>query len=639
FANSCGTSLAAGANCTIHGHFAPTTTGAMTAAITITDNAAGSPQSIALTGTGINTTTVSLSATSLPFGNQVVGTTSASQSVTLTNTGVGTLTIGSILVTGTNASAFAFSNSCGTSLAVGANCTIHGHFAPTTAGAMTAAITITDNATGSPQSIALTGTGVTATTVSLSAKSLAFGNVLVGATSSSQSVTLTNTGSTTLTIGSISVTGTGAASFGFGNTCGSSLVAGTNCTIHGHFAPAAAGAYTAAVTITDNATGSPQSIALTGTGVTPTTVSLSATSLSFGSLQVGSTSPSQSVTLTNTGSAALLINSITVTGTNASAFAFSNSCGTSLAAGANCTIHGHFAPTAAGPMTAAITISDTTTNSPQSIALTGTGVTATTVSLNPTSLSFGNQKVGTTSASQSVTLTNTGAAALTITSITVGGTNASAFGFANSCGTSLAVGANCTIHGHFAPAATGPMTAAITLIDSATGSPQSIALSGTGTTVTGLTLPASGALPAATTNVAYTGAINASGGSGSGYQFTVNGTSIPTTGATVSISDGISVSSTGAGTLSISGTPTLTQIVTLTNVTVKDGAGNTAGPDTYTIAVNPPSPLTLEASTALPQATLNVAYSGAISASGGSGMGYAFTVNGTAIPTTGALVA
>jgi hypothetical protein len=131
-------------------------------------------------------------------------------------------------------------------------------------------------------------------------------------------------------------------------------------------------------------------------------------------------------------------------------------------------------------MIAAITISDTTTNSPQSIALKGTGATATTVSLNPTSLSFGNQKVGTTSVSQSVTLTNTGASVLAITSITVTGTNASQFVFANSCGTSLTVGANCTIHGHFAPTAAGAMTAAITLIDSATGSPQSIALSGTG---------------------------------------------------------------------------------------------------------------------------------------------------------------
>jgi hypothetical protein len=85
-----------------------------------------------------------------------------------------------------------------------------------------------------------------------------------------------------------------------------------------------------------------------------------------------------------------------------------------------------------------------------------------------------------TSASQTVVMTNTGTAALTITSIAVTGTNASQFAFANSCGTSLAVGANCSIHGHFAPTALGPATAAITVTDSAVGSPQTITLSGTG---------------------------------------------------------------------------------------------------------------------------------------------------------------
>jgi len=154
-----------------------------------------------------------------------------------------------------------------------------------------------------------------------------------------------------------------------------------------------------------------------------------------------------------------------------------------------------------------------------------------------------------------------------------------------------------------------------------------------------LALPAPGALPAATTNVAYNGGITATGGSGSGYVFTVNGTQIPTNGTAVLIADSLSVSSTGGVTLSITGTPTLTQEVSFTNVTVKDSANDTAGPDTYSIAVNPPAPLTLPASGALPSATTNVAYSNSINANGGSGSGYVFTVNGTQIPTDGTLVA
>jgi hypothetical protein len=312
---------------------------------------------------------------------------------------------------------------------------------------------------------------------SLSTQSLSFGGQLVGATGASQSVTLTNTGGAALSITGIGVTGADAASFVFANSCGTNLAAGASCTIHGHFTPAAAGALTAAVTISDNASGSPQTIALSGTG--DTTASLSSTSLAFGTEPVGTTSASQSVTLTNTGSAKLIIGSIGVTGADASSYLFNNSCGTSLAAGASCTIHGHFTAAAVGTLTAAVTIVDNTTGSPQSIGLSGAGGVP-LATLSGSSLTFGSEAVGATSASQSVTLTNTGSSKLVITGITVIGADASSFVFGNSCGTGLGAGANCTIHGHFTPAASGALTGAVTITDNAAGSPQSIALSGTG---------------------------------------------------------------------------------------------------------------------------------------------------------------
>jgi hypothetical protein len=423
--------------------------------------------------------TFSLSATSLSYGTQQVGTASASQSVTLTNNGASSVPIIGITVTGPNASSFLFADTCGSTLAAGASCTIHGHFTPTETGALSATITITDKASNSPQSIALNGTGISTPVVSLSATSLSYGTQLVGTESASKSVTLTNTGTAPLTIISIAVTGTNASSFAFANTCGSSVAVGASCTIHGHFAPTATGAVSAAVTITDNAANSPQSIALTGTGEFPA-VSLSASSLSYGTLLVGTESASQSVTLTNTGTAPLPIISIAVTGANASSFEFANTCGSSVAVGARCTIHGHFTPTTAGTQSAAVTITDKAGNSPQSIALSGTGELPPVASLSATSLSYSSQQVGTETASQSVTLTNTGGSALSIFSIAVTGTNASSFAFANNCGSSLAAGATCTIHGHFAPTAAGAVTAAVTITDNAAGSPQSIAVSGTG---------------------------------------------------------------------------------------------------------------------------------------------------------------
>ena len=478
FANSCGTSLAAGANCSIHGHFAPIATGPLSAAITLVDNAGNSPQTIALSGTGMEPP-VTFSNTALTFASTIAGESSGSESVTMTNTGTAALAISSIAITGTNASQFVFANNCPTTLAVGANCTIHGHFAPTATGAMTAAITITDSAAGSPQTINLAGTGLKGP-VTLSSYSLAFGSTITGTWSASQTVIVTNTGTAALTIASIAVTGTNASQFDMANSCGTSLAVAATCTIHGHFQPTALGAMTAKVVITDSAATSPQTLALTGTGI-PVPVTLSPTSVAFGSVTENTISGSQTVTMTNTGTAALTITSIAVTGTNASQFVFANTCGTSLAVGANCTIHGHFAPIAAGAMKADITVTDNASNSPQSIALSGTGVAPKSpVTLSATSLSFGSIAVGTSTPSDYVTMTNTGSATLTITSIAVTGANASSFDFANSCGTTLAVGASCSIHGHFTPATTGALTAAVTITDSASSSPQSIALSGTG---------------------------------------------------------------------------------------------------------------------------------------------------------------
>jgi hypothetical protein len=478
-ANPCVSSdaLAPGQLCDLAVQFSPQNAGALGETVTLTDNAGTSPQTITLSGTGL-APLATLSATSLSYPTTTVGTASSSQTVTLTNTGTAALTISSIAVTGANASSFVFANNCGTSLAVGASCTVHGHFAPTATGALAAAVTIVDNTGTSSQTITLSGTGV-APVGTLSATSISYPTTTVGTASSSQSVTLTNTGSAALTIGSIALTGTNASSFVFANNCGTSLAVGASCTIQGQFAPTATGILAAAVTIVDNTGTSPQAITLSGTGVQGPVV-LSATSLSFGSVGVGTSSASQSVTMTNTGTAPLTITSIAVSGANASSFVFANSCGTSLAAGANCTIHGHFTPATAGALTAAVTIIDSAITSPQKIALNGTGLSAVSATLSATNLSFGSVGVGSSSASQSVTMTNTGTATLTITSIAVTGTNASSFVFANSCGTSLAAGASCTIHGHFAPTATGAATAAVTITDSAAGSPQTIALSGTG---------------------------------------------------------------------------------------------------------------------------------------------------------------
>jgi hypothetical protein len=213
------------------------------------------------------------------------------------------------------------------------------------------------------------GCGGASPTATLSPTSLTYASQNVGTTSAAQTITLSNGGTASLAITSIAASGDYAQT----NTCGASLAAGANCTISVTFSPTAAGARTGAITVTDNAAGSPQTASLTGAGaaVGPS-AALSPTSLTFASQTVGTTSAAQAITLSNGGTAALTISSIAATGD----YAQTNNCGTSLAAGANCSISVTFTPATTGTRTGAITVTDNATSSPQSAALTGAGASA-----------------------------------------------------------------------------------------------------------------------------------------------------------------------------------------------------------------------------------------------------------------------
>ena len=360
--NTCGASVGAGGQCTISVKFAPTATGSQPGTLTITDNAAGSPHTASLSGTGTNVTApaVTLSPTGLAFGNQAINTTSAAQSITLTNSGTASLSLTSIVAS----APYAQTNTCTSSIAAGGQCTISVTFTPTATGSQPGTITITDNASGSPQTAALSGTGTSSggTTVSLSPTSLAFSPQQIGTTSSSKSVTLTNTGSSTLNISSIVPSG----DFTMTTTCGATLTALAKCTITVKYVPTVAAAETGSITITDNGSGSPQTVPLTGTGMN---ITVSPTSIAFGNATVGTTTATQPVTLSNLGTVALTITRISTSGQ----FTQSNNCGTSLAAGASCTINVAFRPTTRGTHSNSLTLSDNAAGSTTKVTLTGTG--------------------------------------------------------------------------------------------------------------------------------------------------------------------------------------------------------------------------------------------------------------------------
>ena len=422
-----------------------------------------------------------VSAISIGFGSVVVNTTSPAQHLAVENTGSASLFISRVALSGTYASRFAQSNNCPSSLAVGASCTISLTFTPNTPGNSSATLIVWTAGLGSRKSVSLNGVGVTGGTpaAGLSPGSLAFASQPVGKTSGAGTATLDNAGTAALSISSVTITGANPGDFAQANNCGSSLSAGSSCTFNITFTPAASGSRTALLSVADNSAGSPQTVSLSGTG-TVASASLSPTSLSFGNQSVNTTSGVLAATLTNGGTAALSLSSIALTGANAGAFAQTNTCGSSLAAGASCKVSVTFDPTATGSQSASVSFTDNASGSPQSLSLSGTGTSA-TVSLSPSSLSFANQPISVTSSTQIVTLTNGGSTALSISSLTITGTNAADFAeVANTCGSSVAAGANCSIGVAFTPSTSKSETASLAIADNATGSPQTVSLSGLG---------------------------------------------------------------------------------------------------------------------------------------------------------------
>jgi hypothetical protein len=488
FSTTCSSTLAPSASCTANIVFGPTATGTRAATLNFNDSDGASPQIVALTGLGASGG-VSVSVSSVSFAATVVGASSTFQSVTLTNGLSSAVTIGSIAVTGANATDFSVtSTTCITSLAASANCAATVVFNPSATGARAATLSFTDSATNSPQTVALSGTGAApSSTASVSPTSLAFVSTPVGSSSASQSATFSNRPNSSITIGSVVLTGANAADFTIsGTTCGSSLAASANCSATVVFNPSAAGTRTATLSFTSTATNSPQTVALSGSGSGPTgNTSVSPASLAWASVAIGNKGGQKIATLTNGNTTAITVSNITLTGANAGDFAiFSKTCGSTLAPSASCTANIVFGPTATGTRAATLNFNDSDSGSPQTVALTGLGSTPSIVAASPSNLTFAAAVVGSGSPSQSVTLANGLSSAIAIGSMAVTGTNAADFTIAaTTCGTSLAASANCSATVVFNPSAVGARTGMLSFTDSATSSPQAVALSGVGIAV------------------------------------------------------------------------------------------------------------------------------------------------------------
>jgi Abnormal spindle-like microcephaly-assoc'd, ASPM-SPD-2-Hydin len=455
--NNC-SSVAAKATCTVNVTFKPGATGARSGSLAIAHNATGSPSSVSLSGTGASAPTpaVSLSSGTIALGSVQVGATSAAQSVTLTNTGTAALTISGITLGGTNAGDFARTGTCAAgSVAAGASCTLTATFTPTAAGARAASISVASNAPNSPHAVNLSGTGTAAPppatpVASITPASLSFGNVMVGASSATQMVTVANTGTAPLNVGAVTPTGPYTAT-GCANTA---VAAGANCMITVTFKPTAAGAANGSLSIAHNAAGSPGAVALSGTGTTVTppngtpALSFSPTSLAFGTQKLNMASAAQTVTVTNSGTAALMISGLSLSGTNAADFAVAGgtcAAGSSVAAGASCTAQVKFTPTVAGARTASLDVASNATGA-HSVALSGSGTSDTNglIELSQNGLVIDKIKLEDNGTHAKIYIKNTSNASIKVAKI--GFVNATNYKIEDQCsGRTLRPGARCEI--------------------------------------------------------------------------------------------------------------------------------------------------------------------------------------------------
>ena len=442
--------------------------------------------SVTLTVTAVPTPGVALTPVALSFGTRTVSTTSPVSTVTLGNSGTALLTIISITASGD----YAFTTSCPlapSTLAVGIACPINVTFTPLAVGARAGNITIVSNAPGSPHTIGLSGTGSggAVPNISLAPAALAFGAQTVNTASALQSVVVSNTGFANLIISGISVSAPfsrvplGAV---VPPDCGGSVAPGNSCQIGVIFTPASSGALTGQISIIDNATGSPHTVGLSGTGVAVPVAVISASAvLAFGDQVINGTGSVQNLSISNTGTATLNISAITLAGTNAANFTLTgqNGC-VSLAPGGSCTLIITFATATVGARTAQINITSNAQNAAlvNTVSLTGNGILAPrpVVNITATAIGYGNVIFGGATPNQIVTLTNSGGQVLSIANLVVTGD----FIQMSNCGTSLASLASCTISIVFTPLGQGARFGELILTSSATTSPDRIQLSGTG---------------------------------------------------------------------------------------------------------------------------------------------------------------
>ncbi|WAZ19277.1 choice-of-anchor D domain-containing protein [Streptomyces cinnabarinus] len=416
----------------------------------------------------------------------VPGTVSAPQTLTLRNLGETTLVISGI---DTNDPAFALVRGrrppCGNTLAPGSTCAVDVVFAPTAAGVHQAALLLSTDLPYRTIEVPLTGTGVRPRLEfnPPAADGLAFPVTRIGHQSPPRTVTLRNPGPTVpLTLTDVVagddflIVRTGCA------PCPRSLAPGQSCDVDMVFRPRMPGLRTGVLVVESDAEGGRQWLGLTGEGVAEPELTAVPASLSFGPQPVGTSGAPQWIELTNTGRAALLLSGASFTGAHAADFTFADQDGrpdirAELKPEQSTRVQVAFRPVDLGQRTAELLLVTNEPGPAPGIPVSGVGVAAPAVVLDPTSVDFGSQAVGTPSPPATVTLRNNSPAPVGIRTTEVTGDDD--FDVTPPPGQPVPAGGTFPVAVTFTPAALGSRSAVLAMTD-AHGLRYEVPLSGNG---------------------------------------------------------------------------------------------------------------------------------------------------------------
>ena len=478
YSNNCPASLAAGNSCTLGLTFTPSAQSPRQGTLSVTYNSSTATDS--LSGTGTAPGMLVFSPTSLSFAATADNSTSAPQSVTVSNSGANPAQISTTSTMGPFAVA---SSNCPQTLAANATCTLAMTFTPPGTASYTGTAVLSGTFGNTPASLPLSGQGATPPAATLSPGTLSFPDTAQGSASSAQQFTIMSTGGVPVTLSTPSVSADYQIS---ANKCPATLAVNATCQISVLFHPAASGARPGTFTQPGNMSGGPLTASLSGNGLPPGDLVLSPGTYNFGPAVIGTTSASESFSVSNTGGAPESLGSPSSTGDYA---VENNTCGTTLAAGQGCSIQVVFQPTASSDRPGQLSL---TGNGATAVStLDGTGTTPGQLTFMPASIAFGTVATGST-ATSSITAKNSGGTTVHLNAITAAPSTDFAVA-GGTCTPSTALtpkppGDSCTVSVTFSPSATGSQTGSLTLANDGTPANATVGLAGVGATPGNLTL-------------------------------------------------------------------------------------------------------------------------------------------------------